>query len=138
MAISKTLREQIFSQAGHRCAYCRTSRRLIGMPLVIDHIIPKSAGGSDAETNLAASCYRCNEFKWAKTHAIDPQTGKNTPLYHPRLQKWTEHFTWTNGGLYIVGLSATGRATVTALRLNNDYIVESRAIWIAQNWHPPL
>lgn len=33
--------------------------------------------------------------------------------------------------------TSTGRATVIALRLNNDYVVEARALWIESNWHPP-
>ena len=26
---------------------------------------------------------------------------------------------------------------VLALRLNNDYVVEARVLWIARQWHPP-
>ncbi|MGB3653904.1 MAG: HNH endonuclease [Rivularia sp. (in: cyanobacteria)] len=37
----------------------------------MEHILPKAAGGGDESENLAASCYRCNEFKGAKTHTID-------------------------------------------------------------------
>ncbi|MFB2836652.1 HNH endonuclease [Floridanema evergladense] len=37
-AISETLKQQIWAEAGYRCEYCRTSARLVGMPLVIDHI----------------------------------------------------------------------------------------------------
>jgi hypothetical protein len=43
-----------------------------------------------------------------------------------------------NGGTHIVGLTPTGRATVLALRLNNDYVVEARVLWIARQWHPPV
>ncbi len=136
-SISDAVRQQVYEKANHRCEYCQTSRRLIGMPLVLDHIIPKSAGGSDERNNLAAACYRCNEFKWAKTHAIDPATGELVPLFHPRQQRWFEHFTWTNGGTHIAGLTPTGRATVVALRLNNEYVVEARILWIARDWHPP-
>jgi len=107
------------------------------MPLVIDHIVPRSAGGSDERENLAAACYRCNEFKGTKTHAVDPATGELVSLFNPRTQKWHEHFVWANGGLHIVGLTPTGRATVVALRLNNEYVVEARALWIARDWHPP-
>lgn len=136
-SIPDALRQRIFAEAGHCCEYCRTSRRLIGMPLVIDHITPKSAGGSDEPDNLAAACYRCNEFKWAKTHSTDPVTGDLAPLFNPRQQRWDDHFTWANGGTHISGLTPTGRATVVALRLNNDYVVEARTLWMAQGWHPP-
>jgi len=135
--ISEALRQQVFAEADHRCEYCRTSRRLIGMPLVIDHIIPQSAGGGDERENLAAACYRCNEFKGSRTHAVDHATGELVPLFNPRTQSWHEHFAWANGGVHIVGLTPIGRATVVALRLNNEYVVEARALWIARDWHPP-
>lgn len=92
-AVPDKVRQQVSADAGHRCEYCRTSRRLIGMPLVIDHIIPLSAGGGSKRDNLAAACYRCNEFKGSKTHAIDPATGELVPLFNPRIQIWAEHFT---------------------------------------------
>lgn len=136
-ALPETLRQQIFARAGHRCEYCLTSRRVIGMPLVVDHIVPRSLGGSDALDNLCAACYRCNEYRGAKTHDIDPLTGELAILFNPRTQAWREHLAWANGGTHIVGLSATGRATVRALRLNNKYVVEARALWMARQWHPP-
>jgi len=94
------------------------------MPLVMDHIIPQAKGGGDDRENLAAACYRCNEFKSSKTENIDPATGALVPLFNPRLQILKEHFTWANGGTHITGLTPTGRATVIALRMNNEYIVE--------------
>lgn len=50
------------------------------MPLVIDHIIPRAMGGSSDLTNLAASCYRCNEFKGARMDAVDPLTKEQVSL----------------------------------------------------------
>lgn len=131
------LRRQVAARAGFRCEYCRTSQRVIGMPLVLDHILPRVAGGSDDLENLCAACYRCNEHKGAKTHAIDPLTGEVASFYNPRVQRWSDHFAWANGGTHIIGLTAIGRVTVIALHLNNDYVVEARAAWIARNWHPP-
>lgn len=135
--ISKSIRQQVIKDAGSRCEYCRTSSRLTGMPLVMDHIIPISLGGSDERNNLCASCYRCNEFKGAKITASDPVTNKLISLFNPRQQKWLYHFNWANGGTHIIGITTTGRATVLALRLNNENIVQARAIWIGLNWHPP-
>lgn len=107
------------------------------MPLVIDHILPKVLGGSDDLENLCAACYRCNEFKGSKTHDLDPMTREFIPLFNPRLHRWKEHFAWANGGTHIVGLTSIGRATVLSLRLNNEYAVEARVLWIARQWHPP-
>ena len=136
-ALPEALRQQVFARANHRCEYCRTSRRVIGIPLVVDHILPRNSGGTDEPGNLAAACYRCNEFKGTKTHSIDSATGQLSPLFNPRSQIWDEHFAWGNGGTHIVGLTPTGRVTVAALRLNNEYVVESRALWITREWHPP-
>lgn len=135
--LSDVLRRQVCDRAGQRCEYCMTSRRVMGMPLVTDHVVPKALGGDDRLENLCAACYRCNEYKGAKTHEIDPATGTLTPLFNPRTQTWSEHFAWANGGTHVMGLTAIGRAPVIALRLNNEYVVEAHILWIARNWHPP-
>ncbi|MGB3292228.1 MAG: HNH endonuclease signature motif containing protein [Phormidesmis sp.] len=137
MSISSNLRQQVISAANARCEYCQTSSRLTGTPLVMEHILPKSLSGNDERNNLAAACYRCNEFKGAKTHARDPESGQFVALFNPRHQRWTDNFAWRNGGTHIIGKTAVGRATVVALRLNNDQLVEARAIWIEFRWHPP-
>jgi 5-methylcytosine-specific restriction endonuclease McrA len=76
VTISEKLRQQVIIDANYCCEYCKTSSRLTGMPLVMEHILPKSQGGTDSRENLAASCYRCNEFKGVRTNAIDPETGQ--------------------------------------------------------------
>lgn len=130
-------RQAVFRRANHRCEYCQTARRLIGMPLVIDHVLPTSLGGTDTFENTCAACYRCNEFKGARTHGLDPATSELVPLYDPRRLEWHDHFDWANGGTHIIGTTPTGRATVITLRLNNEYLVESRQLWLGSGWHPP-
>ncbi len=136
-ALSAPIRQQVVARANHRCEYCLTAQQVIGMPLVIDHIAPRALGGGDDPDNLCAACYRCNEYKGAKTHGLDPITGTLVALFHPRLHLWKDHFAWANGGTHVIGLTPTGRATVLILRLNNEYLVEARALWIARDWHPP-
>jgi 5-methylcytosine-specific restriction endonuclease McrA len=43
MSISEKIRSEVLARANYRCEYCRTNSRLIGMPLVMEHITPKSA-----------------------------------------------------------------------------------------------
>jgi hypothetical protein len=64
-------------------------------------------------------------------------TGATVPLFDPRRQSWYEHFVWGDGGLRIVGRSASGRATVEVLQLSNAIAVMVRGEWIAAGWHPP-
>jgi hypothetical protein len=45
-SVSQPIRQQVISEAKQFCEYCQTQQRLIGMPLVIDHIIPRSMSGS--------------------------------------------------------------------------------------------
>jgi 5-methylcytosine-specific restriction endonuclease McrA len=54
------------------------------MPLVVDHVVPRSLGGSDELDNLCAAYYRCNEYKGAKTRGREPVTGEWAPLFSPR------------------------------------------------------
>ena len=50
-------RRAVFARDGHRCQYC-------GAPAEnIDHVIPRSRGGSHSWDNVVASCKRCNTAK---------------------------------------------------------------------------
>lgn len=105
--------------------------------MVIDHLIPRARGGQTARENLWLACRRCNEFKGTQTDAVDLPTGLTVPIFNPRTQSWSVHFAWSRDGTEIIGLTAIGRATVVALRLNNPEIVAARALWVQVGWHPP-
>jgi hypothetical protein len=131
------VRQRVEAAARHQCGYCQTQAAIIGMPLEIDHLLPEALGGSSEEANLWLACPRCNLYKGAQTGAIDEVTGEWTPLFNPRLQPWHEHFSWIQGGLYIVGQTPVGRVTVMALQMNNPFVVRARYLWISWNEHPP-
>jgi hypothetical protein len=135
--LSDELKARIRSQAGNRCGYCRSHQQYVWGTLEIEHMLPKALGGSNEEANLWLACRPCNGYKSAQTHAIDPVTEQNVPLYNPRQQKWTEHFAWSNDGINVLGLTACGRATVRALQLNNSFALTVRRSWVAVGWHPP-
>ncbi len=106
--------------------------------MVVEHITPLVAGGSSTVDNLCLSCYRCNEFKGPKTEAMDPLDGQLTPLFHPRQQRWHDHFVWNEDGVSLSGLTPSGRATIEALRLNNDWLIQARRLWMLIGLQPPL
>ena len=135
--LTAALRQQIIERENRRCAYCR-SPMLVGIPMVVDHVIPLTIGGTSTLENLCLACYRCNEFKGPRTEAIDPIEGRQTPLFHPRRQQWHEHFAWHIDGNTLLGLTPCGRATIATLRLNNDWLVQARRIWMRVGLHPPL
>lgn len=99
----------------------------------IDHIDPNGSGNAD---NLCLACPSCNLSKGVATSALDSVTGKIVALYNPRTQTWAEHFEWADGGLLIQGYTATGRATVQRLRMNQSRIVRARQNWILAGTHP--
>ncbi len=124
--------------ARNRCGYCLCLQDFVPFPLEIDHIIPQSKGGPDEETNLWLACPTCNRHKSDKTHAVDPETDETVPLFNPRTQNWFEHFRWSGDGVYVIGLTPTGRATVITLRLSDHpYRLTARRMWINAGWHPP-
>lgn len=104
--------------------------------MVVDHIQPLQAGGTHTLANFCLACYRCNEFKGRRTEARDPETGHLVSLFHPRQQRWADHFAWR--GETVAGRTPTGRATVEALRLNNGWLVQARRLWRLVGLHPPL
>ncbi|MFF4006202.1 RNA-guided endonuclease IscB [Streptomyces sp. NPDC001717] len=53
------VREYLLAKWGRTCAYCG----ITGVPLNIDHIHPRSRGGSDRISNLCTACVPCNEKK---------------------------------------------------------------------------
>lgn len=135
--IPRAIQRQVAAQSANRCGYCQSQQRLMGVALTIDHIIPQSLGGATEPENLCQACWGCNLTKSDRTTAIDPQTGESVRLFHPNSQEWNEHFRWSETGLYIVGLTPVGRASVIALKLNRSQLVESRRFWGQAGWHPP-
>ena len=83
------------------------------------------------------ACRPCNSYKGDRTHGIDPTTNESVALYHPRKQKWVEHFAWSDDGTCVIGTTPCGRATVATLKLNNPFAIAVRHSWVSVGWHPP-
>jgi HNH endonuclease len=135
--ISNALKEKIRQQAKFRCGYCLRSELLIGMPMEFEHLIPLALGGQTVEENLWLSCRRCNEFKGIQIQGFDLETSENAPLFNPRTQIWSEHFSWNIDGTEVIGITSIGRATVNTLNLNEEIIVVTRRLWVSVGWFPP-
>jgi hypothetical protein len=135
--VPKALRARVAEQAGQRCGYCLSSETITGIALEIDHLLPEALGGETTEDNLWLACSACNDAKGDRVTARDPLTGEWATLFNPRTQRWHDHFTWTDGGARIEGLTPTGRATVLALQLNRALLVGARRAWVLAGWHPP-
>jgi hypothetical protein len=118
------LESQVSLRAADRCEYCRMHQSLQGARFHLEHVLPASRGGNSELENLAWACPGCNLHKSDRVVAADPNTGVDVPFFHPRIHAWSAHFTWED--YEIVGLTPTGRATVTALDLNHSRRVRIR------------
>jgi hypothetical protein len=103
----------------------------------VEHVVPFQAGGGDELENLAFACQGCNNHKYTKTEGLDPVTGEMVSLFHPRLQRWRDHFIWGHDFTQILGLTPTGRVTVETLRLNREGLVNLRQVLFESGEHPP-
>jgi 5-methylcytosine-specific restriction endonuclease McrA len=68
------VREYLLEKFGRKCVYCGAK----DVPLEIEHIIPKSRGGTNRVSNLTISCHSCNQKKGAMTAS---------EFGHPNVQK---------------------------------------------------
>lgn len=71
----RTTHKSVMARDKNACAYCG------GRATTIDHVIPRSRGGSDAWNNLVACCFRCNNFKADRT----PKEAGMKLLWEPRV-----------------------------------------------------
>ena len=53
------IREYLLEKFNRTCVYCGKKN----LPLEVDHVIPKSRGGSDRVSNLVFACHNCNQVK---------------------------------------------------------------------------
>jgi hypothetical protein len=130
-------KRRVTERAGGCCEYCRSQLRFAMQSFAIEHLDPEQGEGGEELTNLALSCQGCNNHKYTHTAGRDPVTGQHVPLYHPRRQRWSEHFAWSSDFALIVGLSPTGRATVETLCLNREGLVNLRRVLFGAGEHPP-
>jgi CRISPR/Cas system Type II protein with McrA/HNH and RuvC-like nuclease domain len=56
----KLTRENVFKRDNYECVYCGESNSRL---LTLDHVHPKSKGGSDTWENLVTACLKCNNEK---------------------------------------------------------------------------
>jgi hypothetical protein len=102
----------------------------------LEHIIPRSQGATTSLDNIALAYQGCNNHKYNKVNAVDTVTNQLVALFHRRTQRWQDHFTWDERFELIIGLTATGRATVEALQLNRPELINLRKLLYAAGKHP--
>jgi 5-methylcytosine-specific restriction endonuclease McrA len=84
-------RREVFRRDNHTCQYCGSTRKL-----TLDHVIPRSRGGTHTWDNVVAACEPCNSRKGDRTPqeaAMPLKTRPRAPI-HPAVafaeQFWQE------------------------------------------------
>lgn len=124
--IPATLRRAVQERAGGRCEYCLIPEAFTLAAHEVDHIIAQKHGGLTDDANLALSCVLCNQRKGSDISSIDPESGRVEPLFHPRRQRWHDHFEIE--GVLFRGRTPTGRVTVRLLQLNRVERLRERVL----------
>jgi hypothetical protein len=128
MNIPVHLRRLVIERAHSKCEYCGMPESFALASHQIDHIIALKHGGQTNSENLALSCALCNKYKGSDIASIDPETGQIIPLYHPRKDKWSDHFYLDNAN--VVPETPAGRVTVHLLQINQPNRVSERLLLI--------
>lgn len=72
--IYRISRAKIYKRDSHECVYCGSKKNL-----TLDHVIPKSRGGTNTWENLVTSCFKCNLKKGNRT----PEEAKMKMSHEP-------------------------------------------------------
>jgi len=103
-------RHTVFARDGHRCQYCGS--RLPTSQLSLDHVVPRSRGGTTTWENVVCACMGCNVKKGGRTPkeahmrlGHRPLRPKRSPLLavklrNPKYESWR---TWLDGAYWEVG-----------------------------------
>jgi 5-methylcytosine-specific restriction endonuclease McrA len=76
-------RYNIFSRDKNTCQYC--GKKFPRVDLNLDHIIPRSQGGTSIWENVVCSCHQCNRKKGGKT----PEQARMKLISQPKRPAWT-------------------------------------------------
>jgi len=109
---------------GERCAYCSVHESEAGAELEIDHVQPRSAGGTDDLENLVYCCPTCNRLKGNFWPSSDlPTPGRR--LLHPGRDDPAQHLR-EDADCRLIALSPTGAFHLDRLRLNRPPLLALR------------
>jgi 5-methylcytosine-specific restriction endonuclease McrA len=79
-------RYNIFARDKSTCQYC--GHRFSRSELNLDHVIPRSQGGTSTWENVVCSCHECNRKKGGRT----PGEARMKLIAHPHKPAWTPPF----------------------------------------------
>ena len=87
----KQMLERIIAECGKKCHYCRKPTRVNYLNddpsldhATLDHVIPKSKGGTNARENLVLACNNCNNAKSDRSYEDFVARPYRLPVVRPK------------------------------------------------------
>jgi len=115
--IPDSVKKIVAIRAEGRCEYCRIRQENIEYAFHLDHIISLKHEGRSTLDNLAYTCPDCNYNKGTNIGTfLNPAERDFVALFHPRLERWEDHFEEQDG--MIIPRTPVGEATIRVLMLN--------------------
>lgn len=124
--VGRGLRMQVAERAYHLCEYCLVHEDDLYNGCEVDHIRSRKHDGPTVADNLAFACFHCNRHKGTDLGSISNRSGQFVRFYHPRQDRWDEHFDLTDGR--IEPLTEVGAVTVRVLEMNHPERVAFRKL----------
>jgi 5-methylcytosine-specific restriction endonuclease McrA len=119
---------EVRRRAGGRCEYCHFPVEHASLPFEVEHVIPRKHEGATEPENLAFACFYCNRYKGPNIAGSTRPGAPVTRLFHPRIDRWDEHFEWQEA--ILSGRSEIGAVTIKVLRINQPNAVAVRQLLI--------
>ena len=126
----------VADRATHRCEYCHAPELVFNFPFEVEHIVPTSQGGTDAEFNLALACRSCNLRKGIRVSGSDPESNTVVRFFNPRQDEWNSHFRIDEESGMVIGETPIGRVTIAYLEMNSQAQITARRLWISLSLFP--
>ena len=126
----------IARRASHRCEYCKAPEVVFNFPFEVEHIVPLSWQGSNDEANLALACRSCNLRKGNRISGVSSGSNIEVSFFHPRGDRWSEHFQVNIESGEVLGRTLVGEVTVEYLEINSPAQVAARQLWIRLGLFP--
>jgi hypothetical protein len=132
--VSPEVRRLVADRAGRLCEYCLINEEDTFFGCEVDHIISLKHGGSSEQDNLAYACAFCNRQKGSDVGSISRQSGEFSRFYHPRTDRWADHFRLDEDS--ITPLTVIGEVTAGILQLNTGARLSERQLLRADGRFP--
>jgi hypothetical protein len=118
----------VVARAEGLCEYCLIHEDDTFFGSEVDHVISEKHGGATEAENLACACLFCNRHKGSDVGSLLTHGGFSR-FFHPRSDRWAEHFALADDGITIEPRTEIGLVTARIFGFNaSERLLEREAL----------